>query len=69
MAQPVCRFLRKKSYYTADKNETTLTEAAPARQFWCVRSAAAMGPDDRVVGPLDCIQERACFDTNDVMFV
>ncbi len=69
MAQPVCRYLRTKSFYTAEKNEKTLTEESPGRAFWCVRSVSGIGPDDQVVGPTECNAERACFETVDVSFV
>ncbi len=69
MAQPVCRYLRTKSFYTAEKNEKTLTEESPGRAFWCVRSVSAIGPDDRIVGPSECSAERVCFETVDVSFV
>ncbi|MBM3263105.1 MAG: hypothetical protein FJY97_06715 [candidate division Zixibacteria bacterium] len=68
MSQPVCQYLRTKAYYTAGKNASTLTEAAPGRQFWCIRSMRPLGPDDRLVGPNDCTSQRPCFDTVDVVF-
>jgi hypothetical protein len=66
MSDSVCLYLRTKAYYTAERNETTLREAAPGRQFWCVRSMSPMGPDDRMVGPNDCVARRACFHSLDV---
>ena len=69
MPQPVCRYLRTKSFYTAEKNETTLTEESPGRAFWCIHSASGIGPDDRIVGPSECDMDRACFETVNVSFV
>ena len=69
MAQPVFRYLRTKSFYTAEKNDTTLTEEKPGRSFWCVRSVSGIGPDDKVVGPTECDAHRTCFETVDVRFV
>lgn len=68
MAEPVCQYLRTKSSYTADRTEDTLRESQPGAQYWCLRSMAPMGPDDRVVGPRDCLSQRVCFDTVDIVF-
>jgi hypothetical protein len=68
MTQPVCQYLRTKSCYTADRTDRTLTEASPGAQYWCLRSMAPIGPDDRLVGPNECTGQRACFDTVDIVF-
>ncbi len=69
MAQPVCRYLRTKSFYTAEKHEQTLTEESPGRAFWCVRSASGIGPDEKIVEPSSCDARRACFETLEISFV
>jgi len=68
MPQPVCRFIRTKSYCTAEKTKTTLVEEKPGRAFWCIRSVSPIGPDDQLVGPSECTAARTCFDTVNVTF-
>jgi len=33
----------------------------PTAVFWCLNTADAVGPDDGLVHPHECIEGRACF--------
>ena len=68
MSQPVCQYLRTKSFYSAEKNEQTLREESPGRSFWCIQSVAGIGPDEKIVGPSECNIKRSCFETTEVNF-
>jgi hypothetical protein len=33
----------------------------PNAQYWCTKTAGAIGPDNKFVGPENCIFGRKCF--------
>lgn len=62
MANSICKSLRtKKSYVPALQEKGYLEEQDPYAQYFCVKTLHAVGPDDGMVCPGACTEERSCF--------
>jgi len=58
-----CRYLKAKNSFgmieSGDSQWFGIDDANT--QFWCTRSAGAVGPDNGIVGAKECVEGRKCF--------
>ena len=58
-----CRYLKAKNSFGMLEGGDGLWRGPEdaSTQFWCVRSAGPVGPDNGPVGPKLCVEGRKCF--------
>ena len=57
-----CRFLRWKGFYAdPTPDEVTLDFLKNEVPYSCLKTCQPWGPDDHVVAPEACVEERSCF--------
>ncbi len=57
-----CRFLRWKGFYAdPTSDEVTLDFLKNEVPYSCLKTCQPWGPDDQVVAPESCVEERGCF--------
>jgi len=59
-----CKHLRSKKAYVPDCNDVESWRSAESstQQFWCLCTMTTAGPDNKLVAPETCSQERACYE-------
>ena len=65
----LCKYLRWKSYYGRQFQDTEELEAMFAWNevpYECLRTARNWGPDDDLVAPECCTDQRSCFELSDL---
>lgn len=58
-----CRFLRSRAMYVFDDTVDEDHAENEATSFWCCQTMKGFGPDDGIVGRLDCrLADRPCYE-------
>lgn len=59
---PICENMRTKASYVPDmQNQDYMEVHHPYSNYFCLKTLHAIGPDDDVVCPEQCVPERICF--------
>ena len=58
-----CLNIRHKLMYCDDRHDAPgmVDDSSDTRVFWCVKTQAVLGPDDRPVHPTACKAGRSCY--------
>lgn len=58
-----CRFLRNRAMYIFDDSVNEDQGDNDGTSFWCLQTMKGFGPDDEIVGRLDCrLTDRSCYE-------
>ena len=64
---PLCHYLRTKTLYIPEQASEAFAVAGVPKagaQCWCNKTLTALGPDDRIAGPIACNDRlRSCYET------
>lgn len=60
---PPCQLLKAKNSFgmLEQGGESWAGIEDPNAQYWCIRTAGAIGPDNGLVGPDVCVRGRKCY--------
>ena len=57
-----CRYIKSKNSFGMLEDGSNWSGIEdPNATFWCIKSAGAIGPDNGVVGPKQCMAGRTCY--------
>ena len=58
-----CKFLKTKKAHIPDETnpDDWRTNVSGTGSYWCVKSMKTTGPDEKLVAPEECQEDRSCF--------
>lgn len=61
-----CRFLKTKAMPQMQETMGWHNEEFPPGHYWCINTMGPVGPDDEVVAPEKCCENRECYSSWEV---